>query len=85
LICVIEDYNIEKIDAHNKKHVIYDVIWPDRSREAWYDDVFFSHDEKYSAVYPIDDLFQTTTALETTGSSGHTVRETLAQLRLLAN
>ncbi len=85
LICVIEDYNIEKIDAHNKKHVIYYVIWPDRSREAWYDGVFFSHEEKYTKIYPIDDLFPTTTALATIGSSGHTVQETLAQLRLLAN
>jgi hypothetical protein len=85
LICVIEDQNIETTDFNNKKHVYYYVIWPDRSRETWENGAFFSYETQYSPEYPIDDLFPTTTALATTGLSGHTIQETLAQLRLLAN
>jgi hypothetical protein len=54
-MCVIEDLHIEKTDDRGNVYVLYDVIWPDGSREMWENHVLKEFGDEYSN--DLSDLF----------------------------
>ena len=53
-VCVIEDLHIQRTDARGNVYILYDVIWPDGSRESWENHVF----KEFTVLYiELDDLF----------------------------
>lgn len=54
-LCVIEDVHIKKTDNRGNVYVLYDVIWPDGSREMWENHVLKEFGDKYRTG--LSDLF----------------------------
>jgi hypothetical protein len=53
--CVIEDLHIQKTDDRGNVYVLYDVIWPDGSREMWENHVLKEFGDNYRIG--LSDLF----------------------------
>ena len=54
-MCVIEDLHIKKTDDRGNEYVLYDVIWPDGSREMWENHVLKEFGDNYRIG--LSDLF----------------------------
>ena len=63
-VCVIEelDLYVQKTDARGKVYIVYDVIWPDGSREAWENHVFKAFGDRYRIG--LQNLFPTSPAIQ---------------------
>jgi hypothetical protein len=54
-VCMIEDLDVQRTDDRGKKYILYDVIWPDGSREEWENHAFKEFGDTYRIR--LDDLF----------------------------
>ncbi len=71
-VCVIEelDLHVQRTDARGKVHLLYDVIWPDGSREAWENHMFKEFGDKYRIG--LEDLFSTSPARQVNQQDANT-------------